>query len=241
MHPVDGRPPQFYHITNPKDFNGTYIPRAQISFIKKLAQKDYDLKLIKILQAQVRALDKLIDISLSKPDSELKIEQLYSRMISTRQKLIVPVTLTDAQYTEEWQNVSWQGRSFSDEAPGFTTVRGERVRSKSEVIIAETLARLDVPYHYEYPLVLTSGDGRHGKITVYPDFLCLNPRTRQEFIWEHFGLMDDPKYAANFVRKLHTYADNGIIAGHNLIITTESSKEQLNPKHVEELIKLYLK
>lgn len=80
-----------------------------------------------------------------------------------------------------------------------------------------------------------------GKITVYPDFLCLNLRTRQEFIWEHFGLMDDPKYAANFVRKLHIYADNGIIAGHNLIITTESSKEQLNPKHVEELIKLYLK
>jgi len=54
-------------------------------------------------------------------------------------KLIVPVTLTDAQYTEEWQNVSWQGRSFSDEAPGFTTVRGERVRSKSEIIIADTL------------------------------------------------------------------------------------------------------
>ena len=234
MHPVDGRPPQFYHITNPKDFNGTYIPRAQISFIKKLAQKDYDLKLIKILQAQVRALDKLIDISLSKPDSELKIEQLYSRMISTRQKLIVPVTLTDAQYTEEWQNVSWQGRSFSDEAPGFTTVRGERVRSKSEIIIADTLNRLYIPYRYEYPLELKGGQIFH------PDFLCLNVRTRQEFIWEHFGMMDNPEYLENAIEKIRLYNDSNYFLGKNLIITMESQHRPLNTRQLEQIIKTYL-
>lgn len=35
------RRPQFFHITNPKDFNGSYIPHYKMQFIKKLAQKDY--------------------------------------------------------------------------------------------------------------------------------------------------------------------------------------------------------
>ena len=182
VHPADGRPPQFYHLTDPKDFNGTYIPRAQNQLIKKLAQKDYDLKLIKLLQAQLRALDKLLDVTTTKSFAETagvttitesKIAQLYSKLNHTRQSLITPVTLTDAQYIEEWQNISWQGRPFSEETSDYTTARGERVRSKSEVIIADTLNRLNVPYRYEYPLKLKGGQ------TFYPDFLCLNVRTRQ--------------------------------------------------------------
>lgn len=182
VHPADGRPPQFYHLTDPKDFNGSYIPRAQNQLIKKLAQKDYDLKLIKLLQAQLRALDKLLDVTTTKSFAETagvttitesKIAQLYSKLNHTRQSLITPVTLTDAQYIEEWQNISWQGRPFSEETSDYTTARGESVRSKSEVIIADTLNRLNVPYRYEYPLKLKSGQ------TFYPDFLCLNVRTRQ--------------------------------------------------------------
>lgn len=167
VHPADGRPPQFYHLTDPKDFNGTYIPRAQTQLIKKLAQKDYDLKLIKLLQAQLRALDKLLSVT------ESRIEGLYSRLNHTRQNLITPVTLTDAQYIDEWQNITWHGRPFSEDTSDYTTALGERVRSKSEVIIADTLNRFHVPYRYEYPLELKGGQ------TFYPDFLCLNVRSRQ--------------------------------------------------------------
>ena len=70
VHPADGRPPQYYHLTDPKDFNGNYIPRAQNQLIRKLAQKDYDLKLIKLLQAQLRALDKLLDVTTTKSFAE---------------------------------------------------------------------------------------------------------------------------------------------------------------------------
>ena len=37
------------------------------------------------------------------------------------------------------------------DAPLLETSRGERVRSKSEVIIADTLDRLKIPYRYEFP------------------------------------------------------------------------------------------
>ena len=89
VHPADGRPPQYYHLTDSKDFNGSYIPRAQNQLIRKLAQKDYDLKLIKLLQAQLRALDKLLDVTTTKSCAETagvttitesKIAQLYSKL-----------------------------------------------------------------------------------------------------------------------------------------------------------------
>ncbi len=243
VHPADGRPPQYYHLTDPKDFNGSYIPRAQNQLIKKLAQKDYDLKLIKILQAQLRALDKLLDVTTSKSFAETagvtaitesKIAQLYSKLNHTRQSLITPVTLTDAQYIEEWQNISWQGRPFSPETPDFTTARGERVRSKSEVIIADTLNRLYVPYRYEYPLKLKGGQ------TFHPDFLCLNVRSRREFIWEHFGMMDDAEYLKKALWKLQLYNDNDYFPGINLIITMESLRSPIKTCQLEQIIKNYL-
>ncbi|MFQ6929598.1 MAG: hypothetical protein ACLRR3_00115 [Eubacterium sp.] len=30
--------------------------------------------------------------------------------------------------------------------------------------------------------------------TVKPDFTVLNKRTRHEYVWEHFGMMDDSIY-----------------------------------------------
>ena len=48
-----GKKIQYYHYTDPKNLKGTYIPHSKISFAKKLAQKDYDEKLIKQLQKQI--------------------------------------------------------------------------------------------------------------------------------------------------------------------------------------------
>ena len=248
VHPADGRRPQYYHLTDPKDFNGNYIPRAQNQLIKKLAQKDYDLKLIKLLKAQLRALDKLLDVTTTKTVTttksfaetagdttitESKIAQLYSKLNQTRQSLITPVTLTDAQYIDEWQNISWQGRPFSEESPDYTTARSECVRSKSEVIIADTLNRLHVPYRYEYPIKLKGGQ------TFYPDFLCLNVRTRREFIWEHFGMMDDADYLKKALWKLQLYNDNDYFPGINLIITMESLGSPIKTRQFEQIIKKF--
>ena len=151
-----------------------------------------------------------------------------------RQKLITPVTFTDQQYIENWQNITWHPRPFAADAPEFFTARNEQVRSKSEVIIADTLSRHNIPYRYEYPLELKNGDIYH------PDFLCLNVRTRQEFIWEHFGMMDSPAYASRTVSKLKVFSENNILPGKNLIITMETADLQLSSRQVENLIKEYL-
>jgi len=220
---------QYYHFTDSKNLKGKYIPYSNLEFARQLAQKDYDKKLIKILEKQIVALNKYILLS------ENKINEIYNKMPFSRQQLVVPITLTNEQFIQEWKKVTWQGLPFKEKQPAFTTANGELVRSKSEEIIADTLKRMRIPYRYEYPLDLK--DGR----TLYPDFTCLNIHNRKEFYWEHFGMLDDPDYLERTIQKLKLYNEKGIIPGKNLIITIESKTNPINLRQIETPIREFLK
>ncbi len=111
------------------------------------------------------------------------VEEIYGNLHKARQKLIVPVKETMEEFVHNWEAVRYEGKGFRTDVPEFYTAKGERVRSKSEVIIADALYRKGIPYRYEYPLHL-SGVGE-----IYPDFMVLNVRLRKEMYWEHFGRM----------------------------------------------------
>lgn len=230
-----GHNPEFYQITEPGDTLGSYIPRTKLVLARRLAQKDYDNRLIKQLKQEIRALQKY----LAQTKGGSALTAIYTKLCPARQSLVTPITLTDAQYAAQWQAVSWTGLPFTPDSDDYITARRERVRSKSEVIIADTLARHGVPYRYEYPLKLKSG--RDGAFrTIHPDFLCLNVRTRAEFYWEHFGLMDDPDYLERTLVKLKDFAENKILPGKNLIFTMESTACKLSTRQIENLINEFL-
>ncbi len=226
---------EYYHITEYGSSRGTYIPNSNISFAAQLAQRDYNSKLIKVLKKEIR----LLDNCLQQTDNFTAVQKVYDNLCAGRKRLVTPVTLTDAQYTEQWQKVTWQGKPFPEDAPNYRTAKDERVRSKSEMIIADTLFRLEIPYRYEFPLTMRWENSV--PFTVYPDFLCLNVRTREEFILEHFGMMDDPDYSQKAVSKLNLYAENGIIPGNNLLLTMEAKSEALSARTLELLIQKFLK
>ena len=87
---------------------------------------------------------------------------------------------------------------------------------------------------YEYPVII-SGMG-----TVHVDFYCLNVRTREEFVWEHFGMMDYDVYSNGTVGKLEKYMLNDYWPGVNFIATFESVEHPLSTKIIEAAIKKYL-
>ena len=112
--------------------------------------------------------------------------------------------------------------------------RGERVRSKSEKIIADKLCKENIMYRYEYPLE-TPYSG-----VIYPDFTILDEERRRNIIYEHFGMMDDAEYACNAVAKIEMYLNSGYFWGDNLIFTMETHEKPLNSKIVRDLAKKYL-
>lgn len=220
---------QYYVRNNPKDFNGSYICEKDFGIARELAQKDYDKKVLDAIQKERNAIHKYLS-----GYPKVSPEQIYENLHPERQKLINSICETDEQYVYNWGNVKYQGKTFGEERNEFYTAKGERVRSKSEIIIADALNRKGIPYRYECPIYL-KGIGK-----VYPDFTVLNANLRKELYWEHLGMMDDPDYAEKALRKIAAYEQNGLWQGDKLILTYETKTISLNQKLIEQIIQHYL-
>lgn len=220
----------YFQRIDPKDTNGIYIKAKDVKLAEKLAQKDYDQKVLDSVNKEIKAIDKYFA---NYPDR--CAEAVYDKLHDARKKLIMPIIETDEEYIKSWQQVEYKGKDFYGGIPEYYTAKGERVRSKSEVIIADSLHREGIPYRYEYPVYL------NGVGVVYPDFTVLNIKKRQELLWEHFGKMDDPEYAEKAVRKIESYERNGIFSGENLILTYETMNQPLNQRTIKRMIERNLK
>lgn len=225
----------YYRVTDASPQGGNYLPQAEIKTISQLAQKEYDRTVLLELQRELKVLDHFL-----KAYHPERIHQIYSSTTPARKAYVKPLRFPDEEFAEQWLAVKYSGKPFPAEAASLLTSRGERVRSKSEIIIADTLARLNIPYRYEYPHELKVRGKRH-LVTFHPDFTCLNAATRKEFIWEHFGLMDDSTYATEMTEKIALYADNGFFYGDGLLFTQETSEHPLNSTTVETIAKKFLK
>lgn len=221
---------QYYQRNNPKDFNGIYIREKEIKLARDLAQKDYDQKVLGSIKQELEAIRKYRSIY-----PALSVEQIYEKLHKERQKLIVPIIETEEQYVCNWENVVYKGKEIEESVPEIYTAKGERVRSKSEVIIADILGSEGIPYRYEYPIYI-KGIGK-----FYPDFTVLNVKKRKEIYWEHLGMMDDSNYVESAIQKISIYQRNGILPGDNLILTYETKKNPINQKIVRIMIQQYLK
>ena len=122
------------------------------------------------------------------------------------------------------------GDTFFDEKLIHMTARGELVRSKSEVIIADALFHNGLDYKYEPELVL------EGKVKR-PDFKIVDADTGDIWYWEHCGMMSDARYAKRWHDKEKFYAKNGIERGKNLIVTEEFQGEGLDSYRINEMVK----
>jgi ATP-dependent exoDNAse (exonuclease V) alpha subunit len=83
------------------------------------------------------------------------------------------------------------------------TARGEMVRSKSEVIVANILDSLGAEYAYEAPLEMLDGTSR------LPDF-TISRTGKPPIYWEHLGMLDLSGYRADWDAKLGWYASHDI-------------------------------
>lgn len=217
---------QYYKVSDAIKNPGTYLGKNNLNEAALLARADYNRKILPYLQQEVDIINNLL-----KHSSNLHL--CYDSFHLGRRKLFQPVTLPDEEYKKLWQSKEYKHKTFEQTDIVLLASNGQRVRSKSEMIIADTLSRFEIPYRYEYPVKLKN-------YTVHPDFLCLNIRTRQEYIWEHFGLMDNPEYQQNAFSKIADYQNCGYFPGKNLILTFETIKNPLSAKQVSQLTKEYL-
>ncbi len=206
---------RFYRKKDPSGGPDVYLGKKQIALREALAQKTYDLKVQKALEEELKVMDRV----LKKPLPTLV--DVYASMPADIRQLVEPLVLPDEEYANRWLEKMSRDASGND------------LRSRIEVIIDQYYEKHKVPHVYEPSLYL------EGYGPARPDFAVLNVRTRQMYYHEHLGMMGDPEYRTDNMRKLRAYHNNGYYEGVNLIITMESDGAMIDYKEVENLIVFY--
>lgn len=200
---------------------------------------------------------KKVILVLSEPCGLLSRELIYTAL--TRQENEIVILYNGQPYqlynyiSSEYSEIS---RRFTDlfstlpgyeYVPGITkvndkyyddrhihkTIDGKMVRSKSEVIICNILASMNVDYSYEKELYFDD-EG----ITVHPDFTVYDPDEGKTWYWEHCGMLEKPDYASDWERKKKLYERHGITEETNLIITRDVAGA-IDAQSIKELIEDY--
>ncbi|MCR5585030.1 MAG: hypothetical protein K6F63_06325 [Lachnospiraceae bacterium] len=217
---------RFYLTTEDGNLKKQYIPVGQSEFVRALAQKEYRQRFLNMAEKEIKILEDL-QVLLKKKNADL----VYEKLGKVRKNLVSPYIVTDKMYVEKWQAQTFKTNNFMAENKIYDTQKGEKVRSKSEAILADICFGLGIPYHYEKPLKLSDGRVR------YPDFTLLKISTREEIFLEHFGLMDDDEYFTKSLEKLDEYRDNGIYPGKNLLFTYETEDAPFDIKGIRTMLK----
>jgi len=218
---------KYYLRTDKSDKSGIYIRKSDSRKIRTYVQKSYDEKVIRLIEKEISNLKDFLKKSEHIAD---RIRQVYSDNSVEVKDYIEPVDCSDEDYIKQWMACKYEGKAIDESAPYYETDHKERVRSKSELNIANALSRHGIPYKYEKPLKMKNG------AVIYPDFTILDVRKRKQIYWEHRGMMDDREYAKHSVARIKNYMGSGIMLGDNLIITEETASSPLGTNEIKAVI-----
>lgn len=204
--------------------NKRYLSRKDNRLIEQLTQKEYIAKALRKARSEMKVLMKTLR---SYPDTV--IEDVFESLPEERKKYVKSLVPGDDQYAAKWLAGPFKPKPFKKGSPEFYTLKGERVRSKSEVIIADRLFIKGIPYKYECPL-------KAGKDVIHPDFTILRMSDREIIYHEHCGKMSDPEYTKDIPDRVNKYARNGIFQGDRLFYSFESADYPLDVKLLDDFI-----
>lgn len=209
--------------------NPIYIRKKQRSLAVALAEKKfYSLQLESLLLKE--------KTMLQYEKKQQEIEEKTALLISDNSpylELLKENILGMPVKFQDWMDADYPRNTLYSQNLVYKTLSGHMVRSKSEVMIANSLFQSKIPYRYECMLELDA-------MQFFPDFTILHPGTGELFYWEHLGLMDDHSYCEKAFSKLKTYSLCGIIPSINLILTFETRKHPLDIETIQKKIAEYL-
>lgn len=215
---------QFLHVYSD---NGNIIRHGinhDHSLQRALAQKEFMRRALKVLEPNVATLKKAIegivpfDVdeilgSMTKGYAKLPEDYFFDRDLLAIDLHLDGEREARIRRHEEWGDREFYQNTKHEEYKRHTTSWGERVRSKSEMLILERIHHFEVQVHYEQV--------RHiGDVMVAPDF-TFEGKNGQPFYWEHIGMLDHDEYARSNYNKLKLYYYAGITPGDNLILSFE--------------------
>lgn len=218
---------QYYTYSKKDNAHHTLSKAKRMKQIQRLCQSEYNEDLARVLNSRIQILEETLPQLI-----QANPNKVLASLALGKQCMVADYLTDDDDYAASWEKEEFEAKE--PPAKGHSTDKGDIVRSKSEVLIANKLLAYDIPYRYEASLNLPEGN-------FHPDFTVLNKRTRKVYYWEHLGMIEDVDYTINAFMRLRIYQQNGISSGRNLILTTETRSKPLDSLEIQTVIESLLK
>lgn len=216
-----------------KKVNGVMVekylgPDEDNPTVVRLKRKKYFQTVLKILDNNIKAMDKFL--AEYQPYDPISVAESLGYAYQIPSDDIF--SFMDFINPKKWEDDFTKSTMFQ-EGLTMTTDKGDKVRSKSEVIIANALFAHNIPFQYEPRITL-------GNRWVSPDFKLLITRNGKIVIWEHCGMMEDPEYFERAIRKLADYLQNGYTLWDDLIFTFDDKNHNIDSGFITRIIETCL-
>lgn len=217
---------QYRLRTRSDEKSGTYLKKND-NRIQTFLQKKVDEESLELIEQELLNITHFLEKS---SNSIEKLQNVYSQKPIDVKNRVIPIDMNDEDFAARWLAIPYIKKEIKLENQIYKSEKGDFVRSKSELNIANSLYKAGIPYKYECPMTLKNG------IVYYPDFTILDVNNRRIVFWEHRGMMDDREYAKNAVRKQKEYIKNGMVFGDSLIITEETAFDPLGTDEIKAIV-----
>lgn len=206
--------------------NGRRPLRKGITTDKKMISQLARKKYLEISTALLKTeIDRLQDFIDSRTDPS--VQNVLDLLPYQYQQLDESMFFPQIKEMQHWQDMPYEQNTKYAHKKIHITSKGLRVRSKSELIIAEKLDTYNIPYRYDSLVTY-----KNQKLS--PDFTI---RIEEITYWEHCGMMNDPQYRSYNKWKLEQYEKIGIVPWKNLIITYDMEDGGINSAFIDAVIK----
>lgn len=132
----------------------------------------------------------------------------------------------------KWGDADYNKYMGFPEGLKHKTLKGEKVRSKSEALIANLLFVKDIQYHYEEIKEI-------GGETIPPDFTIYVKSQKSFKLLEHLGLLVDEEYRNRALNKMELYFKNGYRMYEDILFTCDDLSGCINTQDISRLIDTY--
>jgi len=199
----------YYPGSRSSKYKEVYLSVKETTKLKDYGTKLYLTKLKQCLEDEIRLCMKgnIVD-----RENEGKV---YDSLPKVLRGMITPLATSTKYKIESWYNMPFKSNAYQlDSNNTYLTDLNEKVRSRAECLIANTLNKYSLKYHYEEELKLQSGK------RFYLDFKIAHPVTGEFYYIEFYGMMDNQEYALNAFRKIVEYSND--IVFQNMISIFDS-------------------
>lgn len=215
----------YYHVM--EDGRRVYLSRSRQTTIARLAQKEYARKALALVKVELKQLNDVL-----KYCETPKLEDAWQDCLPEKLRFVDPPVLSDEVFRQKWLSQEYDRKPPMENDHRFPTEKGDPVCSKTEAQQADYMFYHGYDYLYEKRLDLID----NGRPTWrYPDFTILDPVTREEVVFEHFGMVDDEGYQHSMFDKIRLYEENGYVIGQNFLFTFETAE---HPFTMDQFIRI---